>query len=72
MPRRVYEHKNNIRRGFTTKYNCKILVYYEVFDTMIQAILREKQIKKYLRARKIALVHSVNPEWKDLYEEIVW
>ena len=72
LAKRIYEHKNNIRRGFTTQYNCKMLVYYEVFETMQQAIMREKQIKKYLRAWKLNLINATNPDWRDLYNDIIW
>jgi len=53
-------------KGFTAKYNVTELVYYEVTDDPIAAITREKQLKRWLRARKIALVESVNPNWEDL------
>ncbi len=69
--KRVYEHKEGIyRNSFTHKYNCTFLVYYEVFDTMEQAILREKQLKGGSRASKDKAVIKMNPTWKDLYEEI--
>ena len=54
--------------GFTTKYGCKLLVWYEVHDNMTAAIEREKQIKGGSRAKKVALIEALNPEWKDLYE----
>jgi hypothetical protein len=57
-------------KGFTAKYGCKILVWYELHATMIDAITREKQIKAGSRAKKLALIESLNPEWKDLYEFI--
>ena len=69
--KRVYEHKSGVqKKSFTTKFNCHMLVYYEVFETMVQAITREKQIKAGSRAAKDALIISMNPTWKDLYEEI--
>lgn len=71
LPRRVWEHKEGVTVGFTKKYEVKLLVYYEVFDDIVAAIAREKQLKGWLRSRKIALIESMNPEWKDLYEEIV-
>ncbi len=67
---RVYQHKSSQVAGFTKKYDCKILVYYEQHATMEEAILREKQIKAGSRAKKIALVNLVNPTWRDLYEEL--
>ena len=69
LMRRVYEHKNKLIPGFTSKYNIKKLVYFESTSDINQAILREKQIKGWLRVKKIALIESTNPEWKDLSEE---
>ena len=69
--KRVCEHRNKLANGFTKKYNVHKLVYFEVFDDMINAITREKQIKGWLRSKKIALIEGKNPEWKDLYEELV-
>jgi len=66
LPRRVYEHKNKLVKGFTKKYNVIKLVFYEVCDDIESAILREKQIKGWLRLKKIALIESMNPEWRDL------
>jgi len=70
--RRVYEHKNKLVKGFTSKYNIKKLVYYEVFSDVRDAIYREKQIKSWSRKKKIEMIEKFNPEWKDLYEEIIW
>ena len=70
--RRVYEHKNKLVKGFTAKYNINKLVYYEVFSDVRDAIYREKQIKSWSRKKKIEMIEKFNPEWKDLYEEIVW
>jgi putative endonuclease len=58
-------------KGFSAKYGCKILVWYEVHETMIEAIAREKQIKAGSRAKKLSLIEELNPEWKDLYESLV-
>ncbi|GMR25654.1 MAG: hypothetical protein BMS9Abin39_0967 [Ignavibacteria bacterium] len=69
--RSVYEHKNKLIKGFTKKYNITRLVYFEVFNNIEDAIRREKQIKGWVRRKKIELIESVNPEWKDLYEELV-
>jgi putative endonuclease len=66
IERRVYEHKQKLANGFTKKYNVTRLVYFEATDDIRSAIEREKQIKGWLRSRKIALVESVNPEWIDL------
>ena len=69
LNRRVYEHKNKLIRGFTFKYNITKLVYFEIFNDINQAIAREKQIKGWLRSKKINLIESVNPEWNDLSQE---
>lgn len=71
LVKRVYEHKNDLTEGFTKKYNVHKLVYFEVFDHILNAIEREKQIKGWLRSKKINLIESGNPEWEDLYEELV-
>ncbi len=65
---RAYKHKNKLIKGFTEKYNIKTLVYFEVFNDVKSSIAREKQIKGWLRRKKIALIESVNPEWSDLSE----
>ncbi|MEK7291371.1 MAG: GIY-YIG nuclease family protein [Planctomycetota bacterium] len=69
LVRRVYEHKQKIVQGFTCKYNINKLVYYEMTPDIKSAITREKQIKGWLRSKKIALIESLNPEWKDLSVE---
>ena len=66
LQRRVYEHKNKLVKGFTEKYNIKKLVYYEETNDINSAIAREKQIKGWLREKKIKLIDESNPEWKDL------
>ena len=68
LERRLYEHKNNLVDGFTKKYNVHKLVYYENTDDVRSAIAREKQIKGLSRLKKITLVNSKNPTWKDLSE----
>ena len=67
---RVYHHKEGLVEGFTNKYGCKNIVYVEGFETMEQAITREKQIKGGSRKKKLALIESKNPEWLDLYDEL--
>jgi putative endonuclease len=67
---RVWEHRGEILEGFTKRYGVKILVYYEMHETMEAAIRREKQIKEWRRGWKIQLIQSKNPEWRDLYEEL--
>ena len=67
--KRVNEHKEKLVGGFTSRYNVDKLVYYEEFETMPEAIACEKQIKGGSRQKKLDLINSKNPEWKDLYEE---
>ena len=69
--RRAYEHKNKLVEGFTKKYNVTKLVYYEIFNDPQNAIEREKSIKNLLRAKKIALIKSMNPLFNDLYQGII-
>ena len=69
LVRRVYEHKQKLIEGFTKKYNITILVYYEATPDIRSAIAREKQIKGWLRRKKIALIESMNPQWRDLSED---
>jgi len=64
--RRVYEHKHNLIEGFTKKYSCHKLVYYEHFTDVCEAINREKQIKRWRREKKQNLIRTINPGWKDL------
>jgi putative endonuclease len=66
LERRVYEHKMKLIPGFTTRYSLDRLVYYEVGENIFDVIKREKQIKDWLRRKKIELIESMNPEWKDL------
>ena len=65
LERRLYEHKNHLVDGFSSKYNTNKLVYYEVSESVESAIAREKQIKAYRRDKKIALINELNSEWKD-------
>jgi len=71
LERRVFEHKNSLIKGFTKKYKIDTLVYYEETNDIQEAIGREKQIKGWLRAKKIALIESINPTWQDLSEDWV-
>jgi len=68
LERRVYQHKNKLIPGFTTKYNITRLVYYEFTTDVRAAIAREKQIKAWTRAKRVALIESTNRDWKDLSE----
>ena len=70
LVKRVYEHKQKLVEGFTKRYQVNKLVYYEIFDDIENAILREKQIKGGPRIKKLGLIQSMNPEFKDLYEEL--
>ena len=69
--KRIYEHKNKLVEGFTKKYGVDKLGYYEVADNISSAIEREKQLKSGSRKKKIGLIEKINPEWKDLYSEII-
>ncbi len=71
LARRVYEHKNNIVVGFTSKYKVHKLVYYDYTENVMSAIEREKQIKGWSRYKKIELIESMNPIWEDLYGKIL-
>ena len=71
LVKRVYEHKNKTFDGFTKKYEVDKLGYYEVFSEIEHAIKREKQIKAGSRKKKIELIEQQNPEWNDLYFEII-
>lgn len=68
--KRVWQHKNKLIPGFTEKYNVINLVYYEIYEDPVNAITREKQIKKWNRSWKIRLIEKDNPEWFDLYDSL--
>ena len=71
LPKRAFEHREGLVKGFSKKYDCKMLVWYELHETMIDAITREKQIKAGSRAKKLALIEALNPRWNDLFETLV-
>ena len=71
LVQRIWQHKNNLVPGFTQKYSIDKLVYFEMHSSMENAILYEKQIKKWNRKWKLELIEKNNPEWNDLYSEIV-
>ncbi|MBS1621685.1 MAG: GIY-YIG nuclease family protein [Bacteroidetes bacterium] len=71
LPIRVLQHKQKEYPGFTAKYNCTKLLYFRRFDTIEEAIVEEKRIKGGNRKKKEILINSINPEWRDLYEEII-
>jgi putative endonuclease len=68
--KRMWEHREGIHEGFTKRYGLKILVWYEFCDSMILAIEREKQFKKWNRGWKIELIEKMNPTWRDLFDDI--
>ena len=70
LVQRAWQHRNGVVDGFTKRYGCKLLVWFEMHETMESAILREKQIKAGSRPKKIALIEGMNPGWRDLFEEI--
>ena len=69
--KRIWQHKNNVFEGFSSKYNLHTLVWFEQHASMEAAILREKQIKGGSRQKKIALIDTLNPQWLDLYERLL-
>jgi putative endonuclease len=71
LVRRAFEHRESLITGFTKRYGLKMLVYFEQHDTAPLAIQREKNIKHWPREWKIDLILSTNPEWRDLYDDIV-
>jgi putative endonuclease len=71
LVRRIYEHKNNLTKGFTERYSVDKLVHFEQFDDIHNAIQREKCLKKWNRAWKIRLIERTNPGWHDLYDSIL-
>ena len=69
--KRIWEYKNNLVEGFTSKYSVHTLVWYEIHDTMESAIQREKAIKNWNRAWKMKMIEELNPRWRDLYPDLV-
>ena len=69
--KRIYEHKHKLTEGFTAEYGVDKLGYFEIFESITDAIKREKQLKSGSRKKKIALIEQSNPEWRDLYEELL-
>ena len=67
---RAWQHREGVGHGFTRRYSCKLLVWYELHDDIEAAILREKQIKGGSRKRRLALIEALNPTWRDLYWDI--
>ncbi|MGB9128043.1 MAG: GIY-YIG nuclease family protein [Thiobacillus sp.] len=71
LVKRIWQHRNNVVDGFTQNYSVHSLVYYELAEEMAAAIAREKQIKGGSRAKKLALIETMNPGWRDLYDDIL-
>ena len=71
LPQRAWQHRVGAIGGFTKQYGCKLLVWYELHSTMLNAITREKQIKGGSRKKKLALVEEANPTWRDLYGDLI-
>ena len=71
LAKRIYEHKHSLIKGFTKKYNVDMLVYYETTEDVESAILREKRLKKWKRQWKVELIEQKNPNWNDLYYDII-
>ncbi len=71
LAKRIWEHKNNMVEGFSKRYDVHRLVWYELHETMESAIQREKQMKEWKRKWKLELIESVNPEWQDIYYQII-
>jgi len=71
LARRIYEHKNELVAGFTKKYKCKMLVYWELSPDVGSVIEREKQLKRWSRAKKIELIKKFNPSWQDLSTDFI-
>jgi putative endonuclease len=69
LPQRAYQHREGLTPGFTKRYGCKSLVYYEQYEDMESAIAREKHLKAGSRERKIDLIEKLNPDWRDLYDD---
>ena len=70
LQKRVWQHREELVEGFTKRYNAVKLVYYEVCPDMLSAIAREKQLKGGSRQKKVDLINGVNPEWRDLYDDL--
>jgi putative endonuclease len=70
LARRVYEHRNKLIKGFTSRYGLRMVVYYEVHQSTLTALQRETSLKRWPRKWKLDLIESMNPQWRDLYEEI--
>jgi len=70
LPKRAWEHRNGVVEGFTKKYGCKLLVWYQAYDSLESARQRELQMKEWKRAWKLREIEGLNPDWEDLYDRI--
>jgi putative endonuclease len=70
LPRRAWQHREGVADGFSARYDCKLLVWFELHETMESAILREKQLKAGSRRKKLVLIETMNPAWRDLYPDL--
>jgi putative endonuclease len=70
LPQRVHQHRESPTPGFASRYRCRLLVFHENYERMDDAIAREKQIKGGYRAQKMALIEAMNPQWRDLYDDL--
>jgi putative endonuclease len=70
LPKRIWEHREGVADGFSKRYGCKVLVWYELHSTMEYAIMREKQLKAGSRRKKLELIEGANPQWRDLFAEV--
>jgi len=71
LVRRTYQHREKLLPGFSSRYDIRRLVWFEIYDNPVNAIEREKEIKKWRRVWKVELIEKDNPDWRDLYSEIV-
>lgn len=71
LPARAYQHRCGLIEGFTKKYRCRMLVWYEVHDTIEAARCRELQMKKWNRTWKLRAIEEMNPDWNDLFESLI-
>ena len=71
LVKRIWQHRNDAVEGFSQRYRLHELVYFELYGSMIQAIEREKELKKWRRAWKVALIEEANPQWRDLWPDLV-
>ena len=71
LPKRAFDHREGTVPAFTLRYGCKLLVWYEMHSTMVDAITREKQINGGSRKKKLALIEAMNPNWRDLFDELI-